>query len=320
MRRQPTLGSIFRIALILFPLACTEEVVFHDTLPVPPVPLDSETSGCECPDIGAYCAAGLCVKPGQCSKSSCDPNYVCNQSEFSNTYTACVCGTDLEASESCAPRCESDSDCEPSFVCRQPEGVCKLRDRCLSHHACSPDEVCGYANYPPNLDEYSLQLWGPECSVPIAARPAGSTCEDALECTSGICRYGTCLDRCDNNATCDASQRCVDGACLPVDGQCESCDALDHWCLASSGACLQSCSVGQDCGASDCTMDPYSQGLFCAEGIARCGKSEFLYEDDDLTTCLVHQTCWIDADCGGDYTCIPISDGVTGYCGRVAPI
>jgi len=295
------------------PLGCGVDVVEHQgALADFPEP----TPGCACPDEAALCIEGICAIPTieACSPAACGPNYVCNAQLGRPEVDACLCDWGPTDWETCSPRCSADADCLPGFVCSEPEGVCRIRDRCISVHACEVGEVCAPLSFGEEAVAILPQAPGYSCYVSPGKSPGGAVCTANEECASGECdvETSTCIQSCRSNADCDEMQHCVNGYCLVVQGGCEFCRDSHELCLNENALCVESCVVGSDCGFGDCVSD--GRGLYCGDVTARCEPEEFLFDD---LACLIHQTCWKDRDCADGYACILVGDGASGYCGRI---
>lgn len=278
---------------------CREDVVTHGSL-----------ASCVCSEPTDECVEGRCVDRRDCPEVPCREHYTCIQT--GSLGRQCVCDSLPQHWEHCAPRCMTDDDCEGGTFCRTPEGICVPTWRCLSGDACASGQTCALS--PEDAAGPVTTRTQPVCGAPRQGAEPGASCEGDGECSSGICR-GRCIESCRDNAACASSERCIDGLCLATEGACVSCRESEYLCLGTAAHCVESCSMGADCSATDCWLSRRS--FHCGEGAKRCPDDAFFVAETPLgsAACLVHRPCWKDVDCEAQQTCVLMFDLATGYCG-----
>ena len=310
-------------ALFLAWTGCTDRIS-HDG--------DAQSrEGCECPDEDSTCVDGLCVQSKPCAESACEDGYRCTydppQSDANRLTIACICDPSSDTWSSCAPACTDDSDCVTGFVCH--EGSCHFEPGCLTSDVCAQDEWCLLSPVSPEISQYDRFLTREVCA-PAGATAPGDPCEWDTECASGYCSIratsAICGDTspCRSNADCPG-ERCVSGQCAPPLGTCQYCESPEHMCIEQTAACVLPCTTNADCDDGECRLD--AAMLYCIDEPPRCAADEFFYPHDDAAdfgaplrapgqSCMLHQTCWTDADCPDTYECYLQYHRASGYCGR----
>jgi len=213
-----------------------------------------------CPWIGSPCSTNTCAGDPDCE---CCPPLVCDAAT----------GTCQEAEGERPNGCLTDADC-PDGVCvnglcdNSGDGIACVPDGnpcddftiCCSGSNCPSSGICGGADEPPaecftDADCPSGSVCNAGfCELTMMCLPIGSSCTTEFDCCTGICRQGTCSDKCAPGLTpCTSHSECCtffcrdDGLCQPdgclLDG--ELCFTDNDCC---DGSCVNGiCSLGPNC-------------------------------------------------------------------------
>jgi hypothetical protein len=179
---------------------------------------------------GDACLAEACV-PGPavscddgdaCTRDSCDPVRGCVYSEEAvqfpcvpdcnggvADYTPCPGDGDPCTLDACLPSVDLISDPHRCIIgLRGLERQCQDSDLCNGQEFCSP--TLGCESGPPLVCDDGASCNGAEgCDPTLGCQPGtpdpdGTTCDDALQCTTGdVCASGTCVGTPLPPATCD---------------------------------------------------------------------------------------------------------------------
>lgn len=278
----------------------------------------------DCP-LGMYCGAdGQCLDLPECEENEdCEDLEICNRDN--RCVQPCINGCPenhiCNHSERCEQaRCSLDGECpsgwapiEGSLLCQfvscevvgMREPGCGMSGQCVQ---CYSDLDC------PN---YNCNRYNGRCGYDSGYCSYDSECrfgdDDAV-----ACRYGQCVDLCDNDGECRWGERCtgVGGECYeqfcPLDGECpdgfkpeegslrcmyDPCDELGRL----SGACGL---TGQ---CVDClTDDDCPEGICNLSGVCRAPECTAEADCDDGLVCdqqRCRTTCISDFDCPPDWLC-----------------
>jgi len=157
------------------------------------------------------CASGFCVSGVCCGSSCADDRVACHEAPTCDRQTG-IC---IRGAVDDALACTDQNACTANDHCS--EGVC-LTDQpktCADPAACHDRATC----------------------VPATGNCGEEPVNDALACSGGACRLGTCTDLCES-VTCPVPDECrTQGACAPATGQCAPNPAKADDVPCSIGSC-----------------------------------------------------------------------------------
>jgi hypothetical protein len=213
---------------------------------------DVDCGGGSCPSCaaGSVCRVATDCASGQCTNAKC----TCASDADCATGATCSSGvcsdhcsdgrkdfdeTDVDCGGSCAPcgpglHCKKGVDCSTT-VCRSGSCGCTYASNCPSVDACLLG-IC-YPHCKDNqkdADETDVDCGGVDCP---ACAP-GLHCKKGTDCTTTVCRSGSC--GCTYASNCPSTDLCLLGICWPhcKDNQ----QDVDE--------------TGVDCGGADCPLCP----------------------------------------------------------------
>jgi hypothetical protein len=199
---------------------------------------DTDCGGMVC----APCAAGLdCLVDTDCESGSCGGDMTCDK-------------------EQVGAQCAADGDCE-SGQCE--DGVCcatTCNGLCESCNVAGTEGQC--VDIPSGSDPDNECAGGAVCDAGVCKKPAGDTCGNAGECSSGFCANGVCC-----NAACTAMcEACnvtgSEGMCVNVpNGQDPGNDCTGGQVCDGNGACVP----GPN--GATCAMAAECMSNFCVDGV-----------------------------------------------------
>lgn len=140
------------------------------------------------------------------------------------------CDGNLQCSSGvCVPRCARAPECGDGYSCSN-DGICTLAtgqpgDACTSEVDCSPGLACHIDGDATDASSYLLS----SCTAQQDGKPAGSICEEDLDCRNGTCALGHCVDLCTATRDCAASYSCMEVPRIEANG------SLFRGCLPASG-------------------------------------------------------------------------------------
>ena len=284
------------------------------------------------------CVAGACVEPTglECDEANvCPEGYSCNAGSCAEDAVVIIdADTDgiADSSDNCptvanADQADADADgqgdacegivvptgctasteCALDEVCR--EGACRTVE-CNSNRQCPTDAAC----------VGTICRATPDCTADADCAATLGTC-DAGRCTAGCdtnaacggtpatdCVEGACLFACNSDATCDPTEQCLGGFCVP--DECtgtgiEGCPTGER--CNGNGACVAytACATDTDCDATQ----------FCSAGICEprrgclsdlnCGAGEIC----EASFCIAAPDCSAATPCPND-----TDDCIAGIC------
>ncbi len=251
---------------------------------------------------GLKCVSGSCQpndNPSSGKKceedADCDEGQKCSDGTCKAETKGCVEDTDCDNGETCV-----EGSCERIHV--PGDGSCLSDEDCAEeeiNRICMPDNTCGhYVGLGENCDAYAHCESGYEClgicyellhqDDPCDPDDSLHVCDtdNGMMCVEGFCRvmeYDIQLgNECNSYKLCSTELTCIDGKCLSVKGDGESCDEGNHIV----------CDTGFFCKNTKCTP----KGIKCSQTSDCTEKDSFCCRDDS---------------CGANGYCIPYDETVT---------
>jgi len=217
---------------------------------------------------GTMCTAGICngdpTTPAcvEClSSADCDADAYCNLGD--NT-----CDADLGNGKMCG----AAGECVSGFCV---DGVCcdqACTEVCVACSLSGMEGTCA----PDNLGFADPGCGGETCNGTGACFfPDGTACENANDCSSGVCVDDVCCDAMCNAACFTCALTGMEGQCVEEDdGFQDAACAMDEVCFM--GACTpillpdgEPCSVGSECETGNC-VDDVCCDVLCDEPCFSC--------------------------------------------------
>ena len=290
-----------------------------------------------CP-AGEKCAPDKKIcQPGGCTPGGCPAPQVCDLGS-----RVCV----LQASKKLGETCRATAECEAGTFCAernhlgdgvippgQSEGLCSKP--CCTSDDCPSDFACMTGGTGGNYCVRGTLIARPV----LGSRRGGDSCQQDVQCRSGVCSDGRCLDACCSSSQCATGTKCraqaVRGsgtsksnwglACgVPVDnaavegGRCEASAGCGLLGLVNCPACGEGvCDTNPTCRAPCCSSTQCGDKAACDDVTPRNQSqvSSACTPIDKKGTIPTGNGCVIDTDCVGGH-CF-IDGGGNKYCSDI---